>query len=675
MPQTATRRSQRLPLGARAASAQSYNAEARTVEIVAATETPVRMPGWQLGLDIEFYLEILDCSERAVDLSQIEAGNCPLLDSHNRWSMDDRLGVIQSGRLEGGQLLTLAALGQSEHARSIEAEIQSNTPPKASVGYRREEVILERFEGDVPVYRVTRWAVREVSFVPIAADPAAGVRAEDDSHPCVIMETRAMPQENTAAAEATASGAVASAQTTQAARAEQTTDGARGETSPGTQVASDGARAAPAGIARFTATQAVEFEDQARAFGVETQARNLITQNERGEISVEAARSAILQAAAERQRAGTSAAPGGAVAAGSAGRAGDEMETSRRFVVEALVARTFNRAPAEGMEGAREFMGLRLLEVAAARAGLRNERDPTVILRAAHTTSDFPMILEAASNRVMMERYTAQPPTYRAISRQRNLRDFKPTKLLRIGDFPTLQKYREDGEIKAGTIAEGRETVTLGSYGRIVRLTRQAIINDDLGAFDEVFGSIGSTVALFENATFYAMKASFSGAGPKLADGKSVFHADHGNLAGSGTTITIPALGAGRAAIRKQKNLDGQVMNLTPRILLVGADSETLAEQVTSPLQPQQAGNVNPFSGRLQVVTEGSIEGYDWELYADPAQAPVFNHGYLADAPGPRILMEEPFNVDGMAFRVTLDFYCGAVDSRGAYRNPGAAPA
>jgi hypothetical protein len=57
---------------------------------------------------------------------------------------------------------------------------------------------------------------------------------------------------------------------------------------------------------------------------------------------------------------------------------------------------------------------------------------------------------------------------------------------------------QEDGEIKAGTINEGRESVILGSYGRIIRLSRQAIVNDDLSAFDQVLGSIGLVVARFE---------------------------------------------------------------------------------------------------------------------------------------------------------------------------------
>jgi hypothetical protein len=235
-----------------------------------------------------------------------------------------------------------------------------------------------------------------------------------------------------------------------------------------------------------------------------------------------------------------------------------------------------------------------------------------------------------------------------------------------------LLAYQEDGEIKAGTINEGRETVILGSYGRILRLSRQAIINDDLGAFDEVLSSIGGMVSRFENGAFYAMKAVNSGDGPKLADNVNLFHATHGNKAGSGAAVDVTTLGAGRAAMRKQVDLDGNPLNIAPSIILNGPDTETAIEQFLAPIVAAEGAKVNPFSSKLQQVTDASITGNGWELYADPNALPCFHYGYLESAPGPRVMTHEPFNTDGLAFRVTLDFYSGATDYRGGYRNAGA---
>lgn len=658
----------------------TYSAEARTVELVLSTGAAV---------DRHYFVEELEISAAAVDIGRVAQGVVPLLDSHNRWGINANLGTIVAVRFEtiGGvaALTATARFADTPAGREAEGMVARGELRGVSIGYAPKAwaVVAIDAETEKHTWRATSWELLEGSLVTVPADPAAGVRSAAPS-PGLSASTGAVatPQEDEDMRRSLSLGGTAAALALSAARVAFDTNGpgaaaadTRATETPANPAAGTEQRAAPAStsastpavaeVSRFSAVDAVGFVDQARSFGLDARAAELVAQNGRGEISVETARSTLLQAAAETQRAITTSAP-----AGSAARSGDNTEATREAIVGAIVSRCLRRTPSDA---SREYMGVRLLELAALRAGVSpRERDPINILRAAHTSSDFPLILEAASNRILQDRYAATQPTYQAIARRRDLRDFKATKLLRIGDFPTLLPYQEDGEIKSGTINEGRETVTLASFGRRVNLTRQAIVNDDLGAFDDVFGSIGRMVSRFESATFYTMKALNSGNGPKLADNINLFNSAHGNLAASGAAPGIATLGAARAAIRKQTDLDGNVLNLTPRILLVGADVETVAQQLVSDTQPVVVGEVNPFSGRLQVVAEAALTGNAWELYADPADCPVFSYGYLADAPGPRVLTQEQFDVDGMAFRVTMDFYTGATDFRGAFRNPGA---
>lgn len=345
----------------------------------------------------------------------------------------------------------------------------------------------------------------------------------------------------------------------------------------------------------------------------------------------------------------------------------DERAMRRRGMTEALTAQISGRDPASG--AARGYMDMSIVEIAAASIGhqgrIRNAGDKIgVLMDASHATSDFPAIFQNALNKVLLERYTAFQPTYRQIARKRNFRDFRPMPLVRTGDFPTLLPVGEAGEIKWGTFGESGETAVIAAYGRGLTISRQMLINDDLGAIDELLSSYGETIAHFEEQVFYA-----GALGAKMSDGKAIFHADHGNLAAAGADINPTSLSDGRKAMRKQVSVDGSALNLAPSILLVGPDRETEAEMMVAAITPTDAGAVNPFSGKLTPVVTSEIDGPEWYLLSD--RAPCWVYGFLEGAEAPRVRTEEPFGTQGFSMTVEHDFGFGAADFRGGYKNAG----
>jgi hypothetical protein len=353
----------------------------------------------------------------------------------------------------------------------------------------------------------------------------------------------------------------------------------------------------------------------------------------------------------------------------------DEQETRRNAMIEALSYRFGAPLPEGGPSAAaRAHMDHGIVTVAAEVTGYRgiprNGRDIEGIFeRAAHTTSDFPVIMEGAINRTLETRYRLAQPTYRRISRQRNFRDFRPHSSINVGDFPMLLRVLEDGEIKFGKLTEGKETLQVLSYARAISITRQVMINDDIGAIQDMLSSYGSTVALFEEITFYSQAFN-----AKLSDGKTVFHADHGNLAGSGAAIDVDTVSAGRAAMSKQKTLDGNPMLVnTPSILLTGPDSLTAAEKLVASIVAAQVANVNIFSGRLNPLETAQITDKSWYLFPNPEQGSNYRWGYLEGYEAPRVRIENPFGRQGMAMSVEHDFGCGAVDYRYGWKNQGPA--
>lgn len=357
------------------------------------------------------------------------------------------------------------------------------------------------------------------------------------------------------------------------------------------------------------------------------------------------------------------------------GNSSEDPTVILRNMQDALVSRMMpSIAPTDGarphMTRGIADMGKVLLEARGERIGSMSRED---ILVRMHTTSDFPNLLTGAGNRVLMAAYQAAPNPLKLLARQTTIADFRPKNLLKISGLPVLEKVAEGGEIQQATRAEASEGFSLETFGQIFSLSRQAVINDDLGAFADWARVMGNSAAETEANQLVALLTQSSGSGPLMGDGQRLFHSTHGNLAGSGTVIDVTNLAAARLAMRTQKGIDGVTpINATGKYLLVPPGKETQAEQVLASIYAATPADANPFSGRLTPLVEPRLTGNAWYIFADPAVLPVLEYAYLSSAQGPQIASKEGWEVLGMEFRVFLDFGCGAVDHRGAYRNPGA---
>jgi hypothetical protein len=133
----------------------------------------------------------------------------------------------------------------------------------------------------------------------------------------------------------------------------------------------------------------------------------------------------------------------------------------------------------------------------------------------------------------------------------------------------------------------------------------------------------------------------------------------------------VTTIGAGRKALRGMKSLSGIFLNVPPKILLCGPTQETAADQMVTAIAPTLTTSVNPFSGRLEVVSDANITGTEWYIMTEPSQVPCFVYGFLNGANGPRTRTYEPFGVQGIKISLEHDFGVGAIDYRGAYKDPG----
>jgi phage major head subunit gpT-like protein len=295
--------------------------------------------------------------------------------------------------------------------------------------------------------------------------------------------------------------------------------------------------------------------------------------------------------------------------------------------------------------------------------------DKLQLAQRALSTSDFPAVLANVANKTLRAGYEAAPQTFKPFTKQTSAPDFKTIQRTQLGDAPQLKKVNEAGEFTYGAISDGKETYSLATYGRIIAVTRQTLINDDLAAFADLPAKFGRAAANLESDIVWGIITTNAA----LADGVALFHATHGNL-GSGV-IAVAGLNAMRGAMRIQKSLDGQFINVMPSYLIVPAALETTAQQYTSAdFVSAKSSDINPFKSALQVLVEPRLDASStsvWYAAADPMTIDTIEYCYLDGNEGVYIETRNGFEVDGMEIKARLDFAAKAIDFRGLYKSTG----
>jgi len=586
--------------------------DARTVQVTFATSTPVKRYSWDDG----YYLEVLEISRDAIDASRMNEG-MSLLDTHDQYSMDSRLGSVVPGsfKIVNGEAVATVKFSRRERANHFFQDILDGHKTPISVGYKVLETRKTEGQGDtLPTVTATKWMPLEISVVPVPADSNASTRSEGiDPMPDPIETNEQRHQ-----------------------------------------------RPAPTNIINER-RRVSDLRYLARSANIEdTELDRAIEEG----TTVDAFRNYVFDKMVERQN----QSPTFPVV--ETRGMGDGMNRTDAMI-SALLARV---DPSHKVEGeARQYVGLPVSEIA--RRCLENRGENVIGLsqggligRALHTTSDFPAILAGVAQASMMQAYNAAPAALKQVARQSTAVDFRAKTTVKLSKGPGLEKVNEHGEYKRGTFTESAESYKIATYGKVFGATRQLLINDQLGAFVEIATKLGRASEAFE-ASFLA---SLVESNPKMGDNKALFHADHKNLAAAGSSLSVASLSGARLAMRRQTGLAGEIISVTPRFLIVPSELETLAEQVLADIAAAKVEDTNPFSKSLTLIVEPRLtDAKAWYVAASPAEIEGLEYSYLAGEPGPQIEDKQGFNVDGIEWKVRLDYGAAFLEHRGWYKNPG----
>jgi phage major head subunit gpT-like protein len=330
----------------------------------------------------------------------------------------------------------------------------------------------------------------------------------------------------------------------------------------------------------------------------------------------------------------------------------------------------------EAVELGREYRSYTLLELTreyleSRGTSTRGMSKTELVERGFHSTSDFPLLFSNLAAKSLDAAYEEEPHTWTPLARQRNLPDFKNASDLVVAGDLTPELLGEGGEYKAGTLKEAQHTWKLATYARKIKVTRQAIINDDLSALETVPDMLGRGFRRLESNIVWAL---ITGNAVTSADGLSLFNSAHNNS--SAQSITTAGFNAAKKAMRKQTDIAGNTINLIPGYMMVPTDLEATALQFLDPngfMANARTGDNGPVtvqSAGVSLIVEPRLDGSatTWYLAASTGSVEGIVYGYLAGEEGPTVTTNEKRDPDGVELLARFDFGAAVKDFRGFFR-------
>ncbi len=674
----------------------------RRFSMVAYTGGPMRLNGWAHPV-------VVDLSGMEIAGGQIKSR--PILKDHNRSLI---VGHTESIRIEGNQLLVSGVIsGAGAVAQEIVESSRNGFPWQASLGAvsgqmefvpKGKKAMANGREFSGPVHIARKSVLGEVSFVALGADDntsasvaaarsnqinskSAHIVKEDDMTFTQWLEAKGFDHESLTETQTTNLQAMfkAELEAEQAQPSGKDAQGADGHTGGDTDVIARIRAETAAETTRISAVRRIcagkhdEIEASAIADGWDTNHTELeVLRAQRPTLT----RGGIRKDADQAQS-------GRAIEAAMCLSAGLPESQVGKWYDE----KTMNAAVARDLQGA----GLHTLiyeTIHAAGDHVRPGRIDNETIRAAFSangrliqaaggggfsTVSLSGILSNVANKTMLAAYNAVESVVAQFSAETDVNDFKEVTRYRLTGNGVFEKVGPDGELKHAGLSEQAFKNKVETFGRMISLTRQMMINDDLGAFLQIPRLIGRMSALKrEEAVFELL----------LSNPSNFFDAANKNfLVGADTALSIDSLTKAEQVFLDQTDSEGKPVLLSPSVLLVPSSlkvsaqvlmTETRVNEVTDTNKPKPA--VNPHAGKwnpvaspylnAQGINGGSAKA--WYLLANPADVAAVEIAYLRGKRTPTIESgDTDFNTLGMQWRGYFDFGVAMQDHRAAVKSKG----
>lgn len=581
----------------------------------------------------------------------------PLQDSHRRESVDDNLGSVREIRRENSQIVGRLYF-DADDPKALKAfnKVKNRHLDSGSITYRQlASVWIDRGESldylgatyAGPLLLTKAWEPKEFSLLAIGADKNSKARSELEAEQ--ITETTSREAVDNTLKEKTKMD-----ETTKVEQPQIDIEVIRAEA-----VKAEQARAA-------------KITDLCTRHDLTALAPEMI----RTGVSIEKAQEEILAKLAERSPAiQTAVRP--EITAGK-----EASEKFREAATDGLILRSGMRLE-KPAEGAQQLRALGFADLARAcleeKGTVTRNMGREELLTRALSTSDFPNILANVANKSQMIGYRMGRQSWRIWARVGQLPNFLAAKRIRLSDAPEMKLNYPGEEIEQGVVSDTGEEVQLQTFARKLVITRQALINDDVGIFNTIFRAFGARAAnQIEAAAYYVLN---NGSAIAMADTGNIFNTTavtttggHANMASSGGVVTTTTVNAAQIAIGAQKGEQGTVLGIMPKYLIGGMENKVAIELLcNSTVDTTLTGNANfnPFAGYEPVISP-HVSGKKWFMLCDQNEIDTVEVSFLDGRDTPTLYQVDNQNdILGRSFVGYIDYKAKALEWRSMYYNAG----
>lgn len=265
------------------------------------------------------------------------------------------------------------------------------------------------------------------------------------------------------------------------------------------------------------------------------------------------------------------------------------------------------------------------------------------IFRETMTSSDFPYLTGDVLDRMLLARYREFPAGWRQFCSVRTVRDFRTVRRLGLnGAEGQWEAVPEEGEVPYTSTSEANYTYTPSKYAQAVKISFEALMNDDLDAFQTLPDRLGRggarTVAKFVTGLYV------DSSGPHA----SLYDAAYSNIVTGNPALSMTGLQTAWNVLRSQTDSNSEPIMVEAAILVVPPALEVTARNILNAIQIDMT-NAGGISGQtltvqnwmvgglslvvdpyIPIVASSSNGSTSWFLFASPAVSrPALEVGFL----------------------------------------------